>query len=412
MNAFAPKLALLFPGVGSQETGMAKSFYDRLPYVKDVFDEASDLLRLNLADICFSSDYTAQLNRIEISQVALFTACIAILRAFNQELGLAPTFCLGHSLGEYAALCAGGALRFADAVEIVYQRGRIIREMTASQRGTMMWVINLATEVVDEVCAEHHATGQPVFVSAYDSPTQCSISGAEAAIIRLAQALEQRGAIVYPLKLAGPYHSPLMQPAADALAEVLSRYTCTDPTVQVIANYNARPYEAAGNVAHHLSAQLVSPVRWRESIRYLAGTGARIAIEIGPKNVLQFLHKKNTTAIQVASLNEYAMLDEIRRAFVIGPDQALAVIERCLRTAVTARNYNNNRPEYHEQVVRPYREVEQLYDELSASGQAPDQSQIDRAIAMVQSVLATKHLPGEIQQRKLDELFGSQILKL
>lgn len=412
MNFTAPKLALLFPGVGSQETGMAQSFYDNLPYVREIFEEASDRLHLPLREICFARDSAAELQQIDISQVALFTCSIAIFRAFQHELGLTPAFCLGHSLGEYSALCAGGMIRFADALEIVYRRGQIIKALTAEQRGTMMWVINLETAVVDEVCAAHAAAEQSVFVSAYDSPTQCAISGTQAAIMQVAEALEQRGAIVYPLKLSGPYHSPLMQSASDAMAEVLSRYRFSDPITPVIANHSAQPYAGGGSVAHHLSAQLVSPIRWHASIRYLVSAGVHVAIEVGPKNVLQFLLKKNTADIQVLSLNTYAMLDEIRRRFVIEDDQALAVIERCLRAATNTRNYNHSSDEYHTRVVRPYKAVEQLYYELAANNQAPSQAQVATAIAMVESVLSAKQVPATLQRRKLDELLGNKILKL
>lgn len=145
---------------------------------------------------------------------------------------------------------------------------------------------------------------------------------------------------------------------------------------------------------------------------YLVDAGVRIGVEIGPKNVLQFLLQKNTAAIRLVSLNEYPMLDDVRRKFIIGADQALSVIERCLKIAVSTRNYNGSQHEYGEKVVGPYRVVERLYYELSEKNQAPDQSQIDMAITMLQSVLTTKNVPGEIRQRKLGALLENKILKL
>ena len=411
MNLPLPKLALLFPGVGAQETGMARSFYDHLPYIKDIFDEASDLVHLNLKDICFSEDHTAQLNQIDISQVALFTTSMAILQAFKQELDLTPAFSLGHSLGEYSALCASGILRFGDAVEIVYQRGQIIKEITDAEYGTMLWVINLATEIVDTLCASYQAHNHLVFVATYDSPTQCAISGTVEAAAQIVPELEQYGAIVYPLKMAGPYHSPLMQPAADRLQEVLCRYQFNEPTMQTIANYNAQPYQGRNSVTHSLSTQLIAPVRWHESIGYLLDAGVSIAIEVGPKNLLQFLLKKNTAAIDIVSLNDYAMLDEINRTFIRDSPEALSIIERCLRTAVNTRNWNDNLDEYHEKVVQPYQELAQLYHELVAADLTPGTAHINKALAIAQSVLAAKQVPSKIKQRKLVELVDNKILK-
>lgn len=412
MRDVLPKVAFVFPGIGSQHTMMAKSFYDHAQIARDTFEEASDLLKLNLTDICFSPDYANELNKIEVSQVALFTASIAIYRVFEQEIGLAGDYYMGHSLGECSALCASGLIDFADALEIVQKRGNIIREVSSTIDGTMMWVINVDHTIVEDVCEEHSNDRDRVWVSAFDSPTQCSISGTSRAVVKVAQALETRGAIVYPLKMSGPFHCQLMTDASRRFREVLQKYHFKEPRHKVIANYNALPYREAGDVIYNLPRQLTSPIRWQKSIQFILEAGVRIAIEFGPKDVLKFLMKKNAPDIRSFSFNHYGLLDNLQKDYIIDSDQFLSLIGRCLRIAVSTRNYNQDYDAYRERVVQPYKEVEGIFGELTHNGKIPDKKQIDAAINMVKSVLDNKKVPEEVKIRKIEQMFEGKALKL
>ncbi len=292
MHKLEPKIALVFPGVGSQHTNMAKSFYDNSDIARETFEEASDTLKMDMAEICFSNDSADKLNEIDISQLALVTASMAIFRVFQKEIGLSPSYCLGHSLGEYSALCAAGVVEFSDVLQIVKQRGRIIKETISSCDGTMIWVINIDYKTVEEVCREYIECGD-VYISAYDSPAQCSISGRNDTIKSLTRTLEGSGAIVYPLKMSGPFHSPFMANAADEMKAVLRGYRYRFPECQVISNYNTQPYQGTESLIDNLSKQLMSPVRWQESVMNLMNCNVKYVIEIGPKDVLKFLIKKN-----------------------------------------------------------------------------------------------------------------------
>ncbi|AEY65143.1 ACP S-malonyltransferase [Clostridium sp. BNL1100] len=412
MDNVLPKIALVFPGVGSQHTMMVKSFYENSEAVRSTFEEASEILKINLKEICFSTDLKDELNKIEISQVALLVASLAVYRTFESEFGFLPDYCLGHSLGEYSALCASGIINFSDAVEIVKQRGRIIKEAISSCDGTMMWVINLDSNIVEETCMEISGDNDRVYISAYDTPTQCSISGNNGSMMKVAQELEKKGAIVFPLKMSGPFHSPLMHKAAEEMKSVLRQFKFNPPKIPVISNYSALPYTDENSVVENLTRQLESPIRWTQSVSYLVDAGVRVAIEIGPKDVLKFLIKKNTSLIEAFSFNEFTQIDQIRDSVVIGREQALALIARCLKIAISTKNCNNDTNTYQKDVVTPYKEIEALYLELREKKLYPEKEQVFKAVQMVVSVLDAKKTPIDLRRKKLDQIFQNKILSI
>ncbi|BCJ96180.1 hypothetical protein acsn021_37490 [Anaerocolumna cellulosilytica] len=412
MRRINPKIALVFPGVGSQHTAMAKSFYDNSPVARETFEEASDILKVNMEKICFSKDSADKLNEIDISQLALVTASIAIYRVFQKEIGLSPSYCLGHSLGEYSALCASGVIEFSDTLQIVKQRGRIIKETISSCDGTMIWAINIDSITVEEICKEFSESGSEVYISAYDSPTQCSVSGDNNSIKKLTQCLESRGAIVYPLKMSGPFHSPLMIRAADEMKAVLREYSYNPPIYEVLSNYSTLPYVGAESVIDNLSKQLISPIKWQESVTYLVDNNVKYVIEIGPKDVLKFLIKKITSKLTPYSFNNYERCDELKNMLFIRKNEYLPVIERCLKVATSTRNYNFNYEEYQKGVVIPYKVIEAMYMEILTSRSEPSESQILQAINMVISIMEAKKAPIEFTHEKLRHVLDGKFISL
>lgn len=411
MHGIKPKIALVFPGVGSQHTNMAKSFYDNAQVARETFEEASDTLKMNMAEICFLKEYADKLNDIDISQLALVTASIAIYRVFVKEMGLSPSYCLGHSLGEYSALCAGGVVEFTDALQIVKQRGRIIKETISLYDGTMIWVINIDKNTVKEVCEDHAESGSEVYISAYDSPTQCSVSGNNNAIKKLTQSLESRGAIVYPLKMSGPFHSPLMVRAADEMKAVLQKYGYNPPECDVISNYSTLPYTGVESVIDNLSKQLISPIKWQESVTYLVENNVKYVIEIGPKDVLKFLIKNITPLLTSYSFNNFKLCDELRNMLFVSEDEYLKVIERCLKVATSTRNYNSNYEDYQNGAVLPYKVVEGIYKGILKEKNTPSESQVIQAIDMAVSVMETKRISKQLLDKKLNQIIDGKYLK-
>lgn len=411
MDMFS-KVALVFPGVGSQHTMMVKSFYDHAKIARETFEEASDVLHLDMQGLCFSQEKRKELDQTDLSQLSLFTSSMAVFRVFQQEIGITPDYCLGHSLGEYSALCASNAFSFSAGLQLVKHRSEIIREVLTSCDGTMMWVINLDCQVVEQVCEEFSNGSERVYVSAYDTHSQCSISGHNALIRTVAQELEQRGAIVYPLKMSGPFHSPLMAQAAEKMSVFLKTYSFQELRYPVIANHNAQPYTGKESIVKNLSNQLMSPIRWRESIRHLVEAQTKMAFEIGPKDVLKFLIKKNTSSIIPYSFNEYNLIEDIKSKWLITSDQALSVVGRCLRAAVTTKNYNTDPDAYQVGVVRPYQEIEALYERMESTEEHPSLGDIQRAIDRVDMILTMKQVSADVKQKQMEQILAGKLLRL
>ena len=306
------KDVFMFPGVGSQKTGMGKSFYDHFKIFRESFEEASDILKIDFTELCFSPTRKKDLEGLANSQLALLTLSVAIYRVFQQEIGGEPRFFMGHSLGEYSALCCAGVIQFPDVLELVKQRGIILNEAASSMNGIMAWVINLDNKIVEKTCEEAQIEGEQVFVSAYDAPFQSSISGEKDSVFKIGRLLEKKGAIVYPLRLTGPFHCPLMKPAADKIRSILENYRFYPPASIVIANLNAQPYKDQNDVVHNLSQQLTNPLCWQMSISYIGAQGVEEAVEFGADKVLKHLLKNNNDFIKAFSLDNIDDMEAIK----------------------------------------------------------------------------------------------------
>jgi len=404
------KMVFMFPGVGSQYVGMGKVFHDNFKIVRDTFEEAGDVLNADIAGLCFTPEKKKYLARLENSQTALLTLSTATFRVYMEEVGIEPRFCMGHSLGEYSALCCAGVIRFPDVLELVRQRGLIVNEVSASITGTMAWVINLDNKIVEDICGEHSTDEEMVVISAYDSSHQTSISGHTPALLTAAKELEKAGAIVYPLKFSGPFHSPLMKPAAEQMGALLKKYEYRAPRYPVIANRNARPYEGEESVIENLTQQLISPIRWKASTEYLEEQGVEIAVEVGPKDVLKFLMKKNSRTIRTYTLDNPNDLQRVKEELLVTEEDYLPVIGKCLGLAVGTKNRNHNDEEYQKHVVEPFERVQNLYNGLKASGGQPTRDQVIEAVEMLRHVLAVKKVPPRERQWGLNRLFGDKLL--
>jgi [acyl-carrier-protein] S-malonyltransferase len=276
----------------------------------------------------------------------------------------------------------------------------------------MAWIVNLDTKIVETLCKEASKEGQEVYVSAYDSPTQTSISGHTDVLMKVAGELEKKGAIVYPLKLNGPFHSPLMKDAAEEMRTILGQYAYKAPKYPMIANRNAIPYEGMEHIIDNLSLQLISPIRWRDSIEYLLKQYVEIAIEIGPKNVLKFLMAKNTDSILTYTTDNEKDLELIVNHLTFQQEEYVPLIGRCLGAAVGTKNRNPDAREYEEYVVKPYRKIEAMYRELQSNGMKVGKDEVKDAVEMLHAVMAAKKVPEQEQKYWFDRIFGNKIVSL
>lgn len=280
-------LALLFPGQGSQEVGMGRDVCEASAAARAVYEEADSVLGRPLSRLCFEGP-ESELRRTEIQQPAILVTSVALLRALEERAPLAPGLLAGHSLGEYTALVAAGALSLADAVALVHARGRFMQEAVPEGRGAMAAVLGCPAEAVEEACSAVRGRSRAVVEPAnYNAPGQTVIAGESAAVEAAAQEARSRGARrVIPLEVSAPFHCRLMAPAAEKLAAELSRVRFAAPRVPVVTNVEAAPNARAERIPELLQRQVTAPVRFDASVRRLAAEGVTKVLEVGPGRVL------------------------------------------------------------------------------------------------------------------------------
>jgi [acyl-carrier-protein] S-malonyltransferase len=283
-------LALLFPGQGSQEVGMGRDVCEASPAARAVFERADAVLGLPLARLCFEGP-EQELRRTEIQQPALLTTSIALLRALEEQGPLAPSYLLGHSLGEYTALVAAGALAFEDAVALVHARGRFMQEAVAPGKGAMAAVLGIGADAVAEACRQAaRETGAVVSPANLNAPEQTVIAGEAQAVERATALAKAAGAKrTVALAVSAPFHCALMKPAAEKLAAELARVRFAAPSPPVVTNVEAEPNADPARIPALLTEQVTAPVRFVECVQRLVALGVRRVVEVGPGGVLNGL---------------------------------------------------------------------------------------------------------------------------
>lgn len=300
------KVAFLFPGQGSQKVGMGADLVREFPAARRVFDEADEALSFSLSRLCFEGPED-DLRLTANTQPATLATSIAALRAFQSECAIEPELAAGHSLGEYSALVAAGAIGLADALRAVRERGRLMQEACPQGRGAMAALIGLELAAVKELCAAASLDGEIAVAANLNAPGQIVISGDAGAVRRALEAAKGRGAgASVELKVSAPFHCPLMQPARDGMAPVLERLAVAPLKFGVIANVTAEVNRDAARVRPLLLEQITGSVRWEESMAALTAAGIDEAIEFGAGRVLAGLMRRINRNLKVRSAEDAA----------------------------------------------------------------------------------------------------------
>lgn len=287
--------AFVFPGQGSQTVGMGRELTEAFASARRAFEEADEALGFALSRLCWEGPDT-ELNDTVNTQPALLASSIAALRALNEQLGIefSPAFVAGHSVGEVTALVAAGALSYADGLRLIRRRGEAMKAAGTQAPGGMAAILNLDADALQVICAEASAeAGLPVQVANDNCPGQVVISGALPALEKAMELAKARGAKrALRLQVSIAAHSALMEPEVAGYAEAVAATAVQQPRVPVVGNITAMPLADVDAIRRELPAQLTSPVRWTESVRYLIGQGVTTFVELGSKDVLTGLLKR------------------------------------------------------------------------------------------------------------------------
>lgn len=281
------KKAYVFPGQGAQFVGMGKDLYDSNEQCKEMFEKANEILGFSITDIMFNGT-DEQLKQTNVTQPAIFLHSVILAKALGAEFQ--PDMVAGHSLGEFSALVAAGAMDFEDGLRLVAARANAMQKACEAVPSTMAAIIGLDDEIIEKTCAE---ISEVVVPANYNCPGQLVISGSMEGIEKACAALKAAGAKrALPLKVGGAFHSPLMEPARVELAAAIEKTNIKSPVCPIYQNVNAQPMTDPAQIKENLIAQLTAPVKWTQISKAMVADGADTFIEVGPGQVLQGLVKK------------------------------------------------------------------------------------------------------------------------
>ncbi len=303
-------LAFVFPGQGSQSIGMLSELAESYPLVKQVFEQASDVLSFNLWKL-IQNGSIENLNQTQNTQPAMLAAGVAIWRVWCDQTSIRPSWVAGHSLGEYSALVCSNTISFVEGIALVAERGRLMQEAVPEGIGSMAVIIGLENHLVVKACSDS-ANDEVVSAVNFNAPGQVVIAGHVAAVERAMEATKEAGAKrALKLPVSVPSHCELMQPAAEKLEEKLKAINIKIPEMTLIHNADVASHTAPDVIRHALKEQLYKPVRWIDSIQYMHDQGVSHFVECGPGKVLMGLNKRIVKAANHLTINDSATLDKV-----------------------------------------------------------------------------------------------------
>ncbi len=309
------KFALLCPGQGAQAMGMGKDFYDQYPQAREIYDAADRILGFRISDLCFHGP-DDQLQATDNAQVGIFVTSMAIYQTLLTEhkLPAVPDFVAGLSLGEYTALCIAGVFTFADGVKLVRERGRLMQAAATATPSTMLALVGADEPAAVDICQAASAKG--IIVPAnFNAPGQIVLSGAVPACQEAAVIAEARGLRAVMLQVAGAFHSPFMQSAADEMRQVLAKVAFKPASCPVVSNVTAQIHGTdIQGIKDLLVQQIIAPVRWYQGMEYLQKQGVNKYMELGPGRVLTGLHKRIDRRAAVTNVSTLDALKQLSAA--------------------------------------------------------------------------------------------------
>ncbi|SHJ86580.1 [acyl-carrier-protein] S-malonyltransferase [Clostridium cavendishii DSM 21758] len=397
------KLAIVFPGQGSQYIGMAKEFYDNYDYVREIFHQASEVLGYDLASTCFNGD-SKYLEQTFVAQPALLTVEVAAYRVLMNEHKIKPSFLAGHSLGEISSLVCADAIEFIDAVKLVRKRGELMQEAVSNGKGGMIAITDMDSSMVHYFCKIVQDSKKYVGVSIYNSGNQTVVSGEQYGLIELEKIVKKNGGQVTWLQVSAPFHCELMEPAARELQKLLYTMDFKEPKIPVLSNVNALPYTSKYAIVENLTHQLTMPVQWNQTMYFLEAQDVNLIIDIGPKATLRNIIRRSFPKIETYAFDKKEDRETLEMYLKDKEMDKMLFLHRCMAIAVCTPNSNYNAEEYNNGVVKPYNNLKRIVEELESNGSIPMEEHIRQAINMLVSNFETKHTPLDEREERLQQL--------
>ncbi len=305
------KIAFVFPGQGSQYSGMGQDLYENYAAAKNIFEEFNSILNKNIKKLCFEGS-EEDLKQTVNSQPAILAVSLAAYAAFKSKIGLQPDYLAGHSLGEYSALYAGGVISLSEIIKLVQKRAELMNE---AQSGSMSAILGMEDEKLEQMLKEISPEGI-ICAANYNTPGQTVISGETTAVEKANQLASQMGAKrVIPLAVSGGFHSRLMKPIAEKFARYVNDTNINDANVPVVTNVDARPTVDKAEIASKMIKQMYSSVYWKQTITFMAEQGVDTFIEIGPGKVLSGMIKKICSTAKVYNISNAESLEQTLNLF-------------------------------------------------------------------------------------------------
>lgn len=353
------KIAILFPGGGSHYVGMGKVFFNAYKIVREVFEEASDVLGYDLRRICFEGSMEV-LSTMEKSQPAIFTTSMAAYRVYEQEIGIKPTFAAGHSLGEYSALCAAGGMSFSDTINVVKRRGELLQLSGLDADKGMAAISKIDRGALENEIKRIKDHQTKLFISVYNSSHQLVVAGGRNEIRDLVNNLAHTEAEAVILNISSPSHCPLMNVVVKEFKAALGQYSFCEPNFPIISNVTGRPYQPTDKISELLCEHLVKPVQWESSIRWLYDQHINAVIDIGPQNVLRNINHFIVPSLKSFGFDGFEDINEVKVALAIDSQNLQSVLKYYLSVAAGTKNSNHHSDTYHQDVIIPYNQLKEM----------------------------------------------------
>ncbi len=403
------KVGWLFPGQGSQYSGMGKALADRYAAARRTFEEASDALGWDLLKLCAEGP-SSELTDTRNAQPAILTYGVAVYRAWLEEGGAIPSVGAGHSLGEFTALACSGTIALADAVKLVRSRGELMQEAARERPGGMAAISGLSDERLESLLRQASEKRSEVVLAGINTRNQRVVSGDRDALRRMEDLLMDQPIRLTPLNVSGAFHSPCMESAATRFRERLEACEFRHSEWPVISNVTGLPHdEEPANTVRLLVSQLTQPVRWLACMETMVAHGLTHLIEAGPGRVLSRMWESFEPAVGVRSMDD-GVESAVRFAAEADKEKLAhrsddsAFLTRCLAIAVATRNRCADETAYRAGVIEPYRKVEKLARQVKETGRKPTDDELRQGLKMLYSVFATKGTDPQERSYRLKRL--------